>query len=144
MEALSARAVASDHKDADAVLRAHVPGSRDLHGIFEGTIEEFVEYLRTHNYASMSGYGLQRHVVSNVMVEFMDDATAVVESYHQAYHQVVRDGVAYDITIGGRYLDRFQEHKGRWLIASRSLVFDWSRVEPAATDEMRDILAAVD
>jgi len=145
VDALSARAVASDHRDADAVLRAHVPGSRDLHGMFDGTIEEFVEYLRAHNYAAGSGYGLQRHVVSNVVAEFLDDATALVESYHLAYHHIVRDGMQLDVTIGGRYLDRFEDHAGCWLIASRILVYDWSRVEPATpTDAIRDLLAAVD
>ena len=49
-ELLTRRGRAADAKDPDAILAEHVPGSRDTHGIFDGTIEDFVDYLRTHNY----------------------------------------------------------------------------------------------
>ena len=62
------RGRAADAKDPDAIVRLHVPGSRDTHGIFDGTIEEFGEYLRTHNYSDPR-YGPQRHLVSNVLIE---------------------------------------------------------------------------
>ena len=68
-ELLLQRGRAADAKDPDAILRLHVPGSRDAHGIFDGTIEQFAGYLRTHNYADRR-YGLQRHTVGNVAIDF--------------------------------------------------------------------------
>jgi hypothetical protein len=127
---LTRRGRAADSKDPDAILREHVPGSLDTHGIFDGTIEEFVEYLRTHNYRD-ERYGPQRHTISNVLIEFDSDTRARVESYHLAYHRIVLDPVAYDVRIGGRYLDRCERVGGRWQLSSRQVVYDWSRSSPA-------------
>jgi len=119
------RGRAADAKDPAAIVREHVPGSRDAHGIFDGTIEEFAEYLRTHNYRD-NRYGLQRHTVSNVLIEFRSPDVAVVESYHLAYHRILLGSGSYDVQIGGRYLDRCERAAGKWLLSSRSVVYDWS------------------
>jgi SnoaL-like domain len=119
------RGRAADAKDPVAIVREHVPGSRDVHGIFDGTIEEFAEYLRTHNYQD-NRYGLQRHTVSNVLIEFRSPNVAVVESYHLAYHRILLGPESYDVQIGGRYLDRCERANGNWLLSSRSVVYDWS------------------
>ena len=34
--------------------------------------------------------------------------------------------------IGGRYLDTMTFRDGRWAIADRKVVFDWSRSDPAS------------
>lgn len=54
-----------------------------------------------------------------------------MESYHIAL--VIRnvDGVETQSRIGGRYLDRMERRDGRWAIAHRDVVFDWSRVDDA-------------
>jgi 3-phenylpropionate/cinnamic acid dioxygenase small subunit len=126
---LTRRGRAADAKDPDAILAEHVPGSRDIHGIFDGTIEDFVEYLRTHNYAD-TRYGIQRHTVSNVIIEFDAMDAARVESYHLAFHRIVMDRGSYDVHIGGRYLDHCRKHNGRWRLTSREVVYDWSRSSP--------------
>jgi 3-phenylpropionate/cinnamic acid dioxygenase small subunit len=128
-ELLTRRGRAADAKDPDAILAEHVPGSRDTHGIFDGTIEDFVDYLRTHNYAD-TRYGIQRHTVSNVIIEFDSVDAAHVESYHLAFHRIELDRGSYDVHIGGRYLDRCLKHGDRWLLASRDVVYDWSRSSP--------------
>jgi len=124
------RGRAADGKDPDAILREHVPGSLDTHGIFDGTIEQFVEYLRTHNYQDPR-YGLQRHTISNVLIEFESGTRARVESYHLAFHRIVLDSASYDVHVGGRYLDRCERLDGRWLLSSRHVIYDWSRSSPA-------------
>jgi len=108
----------------------HVPGSRDEHGIFAGTIEQFADWLRRNNYSD-SRYGPQRHTVSNVLVDFDSSDSARVESYHLAYHRLVLDAGEYDVDIGGRYLDVCERLDGRWLLRSRTVVYDWSRSSPA-------------
>jgi hypothetical protein len=122
---LHRRGRAADAKDIAAIVLEHVPGSRDTHGIFDGTIEEFMEYLRTHNYAD-ERYGLQRHTISNVLIEFHSPTSAAVESYHHAYHRLVLDSLPYDVLIGGRYYDQCVEVNGRWLLECRSVIYDWS------------------
>jgi hypothetical protein len=121
------RGRAADAKDPDAILRAHVRGTTDTHGIFDGTIEEFVEYLRTHNYSD-NRYGVQRHTISNVIIDFDTCDSARVESYHLAYHRLQLDSGDLDVEVGGRYLDRCERQPdGRWLLSSRAVVYDWSR-----------------
>ncbi len=120
------RGRAADAKDPDAIVALHVPGSRDTHGIFDGTIEAFAQYLRENNYRD-GRYGAQRHTVSNVLIQFDGADRAHVESYHLAYHRLVLDSGSYDVQIGGRYLDVCERRFGRWLLARRSVVYDWSR-----------------
>lgn len=126
VELVLRRGRAADAKDPDAILAEHVPGTRDTHGIFDGTIEEFVEYLRVHHYTGRL-YGLQRHTVGNVVVAFDAPDHARVESSHLAHHRLhLADGPR-DVVVGGRYLDRCAVHDGRWRLSHRSVVYDWSR-----------------
>lgn len=132
------RGRAADAKDPAAILAEHVSGSCDTHGIFDGTIEEFVEHLRTHNYRD-ERYGLQRHTISNVLVDLDSSQTATAESYHLAYHRLELPSGSFDVHIGGRYLDRCERSDGRWLLAGRSVVYDWSRssrvIETTVTED---------
>jgi hypothetical protein len=132
-ELLARRGRAADAKDPDAIVAEHVPGSRDTHGIFDGTIEEFADYLRTHNYQD-ERYGTQRHTVSNVLIDFDSPDVARVESYHLAYHRLVLGSGSFDVHVGGRYLDRCEQVGGRWLLSSRQVVYDWSSSSPATAD----------
>jgi hypothetical protein len=133
---LMRRGRAADAKDPDAIVREHVPGSRDAHGIFDGTIEEFVEHLRTHNYRDPR-YGPQRHTVTNVVIQFNSSSAASVESYHLAYHRMELASGSFHVYIGGRYFDRCERVAGRWLLASRTVVYDWSRSMRAVDLTMR-------
>jgi hypothetical protein len=130
-ELLMQRGRAADAKDPDAIVRQHVPGSRDTHGIFDGTIEEFGEYLRTHNYSDPR-YGAQRHMVTNPLIELASPSVANVESLHIAYHRIELTSGSYEVYVGGRYLDRCELVGGQWLLASRTVVYDWSRSSRAA------------
>ncbi len=122
---LMRRGRAADAKDPDAIVAEHVPGSRDSHGVFNGTIEEFAEYMRTHNYQD-ERYGPQRHTISNILIEFDSPSRARAESYHLAFHRIVLASGSYDVYIGGRYLDRCELSGDRWLLASRHVIYDWT------------------
>jgi hypothetical protein len=72
-----------------------------------------------------------QHLVGNILIERTGDV-AQVESY--LYNELVpRDPGAGlpDILVGGRFLDRFERRGGRWAIAERRLVFDYSRMRPS-------------
>ncbi len=90
-ELLVRRGRAADGKSPEKIVAQHVPGSRDTHGIFDGTIEEFAEFLRTHNYSDPR-YGIQRHTIANLLLNWRGRDMVEVESYHLAYHRLVIDG----------------------------------------------------
>ena len=136
-ELLLRRGRAADGKSPDTIVAQHVPGSRDTHGIFDGTIEEFAEFLRTHNYQDQR-YGIQRHTIGNLLLNWRSEVLVEVESYHLAYHRLVVDGVAHDVHIGGRYLDVCTRLEAGWRILSRAVVYDWSRSSPATRLELPD------
>ena len=129
-ELLIRRGRAADAKDPDAIVAQHVPGSRDSHGIFDGTIEQFAEHLRRNNYADPR-YGPQRHLVGSPAITFDGPCSAQVESTHLAYHRLQLADGARDVFIGGRYLDVCVSSQGRWLLQERSVVYDWSTSHPA-------------
>lgn len=73
-----------------------------------------------------------QHAVSNVVIELVG-TTAWVESAFLATH-VRPPGDGFDEpfldTFWGRYVDRFDKRDGRWAIASREVVHDWSERRP--------------
>jgi SnoaL-like domain len=71
------------------------------------------------------------HFISNILIDLHGDE-ADVESYHIAVVVRDEDSGQTQSRIGGRYLDKFAYRDGRWAIAERSVVFDWSRVDPAS------------
>ena len=109
VELVTRRGRAADAKDPDAILAEHVPGTRDTHGIFDGTIEEFVDA----------------------------PDRARVESYHLANHRLELADGARDVVVGGRYLDRCTVHDGQWRLSHRSVVYDWSRSAVPTPDPRR-------
>jgi 3-phenylpropionate/cinnamic acid dioxygenase small subunit len=136
-ELLMRRGRAADGKSPEKILAQHVPGSRDTHGIFDGTIEEFTEFLRTHNYQD-ERYGIQRHTIGNVLMNWRTDGLVEVESYHLAYHRLVLGGVDHDVHVGGRYLDICTPFGASWRLVSRAVVYDWSRSGPATREGLPD------
>jgi hypothetical protein len=131
------RGRAADGKSPETIVAQHVPGSRDTHGIFDGTIEEFAEFLRTHNYQD-ERYGIQRHTIGNVLLNWRTDHLVEVESYHLAYHRIVIDGTEHDVHVGGRYLDLCTRLDAGWRLLSRAVVYDWSRSSPAIRNDLPD------
>jgi 3-phenylpropionate/cinnamic acid dioxygenase small subunit len=131
------RGRAADGKSPEKIVAQHVPGSRDTHGIFDGTIEVFAEFLRTHNYSD-ARYGIQRHTIGNVLLNWRSEDLVEVESYHLAYHRLLIAGVEHDVHVGGRYLDLCTRLDTGWRLLSRAVVYDWSRSSPATREDLPD------
>lgn len=70
-----------------------------------------------------------QHMIGNVLIDLAGDE-AFGEVYFQAYHKMKTDSGFNDVTIAGRYLDRYERCDGVWKFAYRSEVVDWSRTEP--------------
>ncbi len=99
--------------------------------------------------AMQAKYAATHHMVANMLID-IDGDCAFGETYATVYHRsfpnaegnraVLGDawveqggidpGAAHDLTVGLRYIDRFERRAGEWRIALRTLIFDWSRVQP--------------
>jgi hypothetical protein len=142
-----------DRLDKALVRSTYWPGAHDDHGAFQGTVEEFVEWLNV-----LEHFDSTMHFIGNQLVE-VDGDTAHAESYCVAYHRRgARDGEqGYDLVLGLRYIDRMERRpassvphgrrlvsrrrarlarteRGECRIADRTCVFDWSRHDPITAE----------
>jgi SnoaL-like domain len=131
-EVLYLRARAGDRRDVGLALSCYHPGATEEHEGFAGTAAEFIRDVSMISPNSTAPVTCLWHFISNILID-LDGDRASVESYHIAV--VIRDGDdgQTESRIGGRYFDRFAHRDGRWAIAHREVVFDWSRVDPATT-----------
>ena len=67
------------------------------------------------------------HQVTNVIIE-LDGDLARTESYVTAALRLNDDGELKQITVGGRYLDRWSRRDGRWGIDRRDYVQDFDDI----------------
>lgn len=111
--------------DADLILSAYHPGSRDNHGAFDGRVEEFIKWVIPRQAAIPH----TTHFIGNELVKVEGDV-AHCETYMIAFYRFPVDGVEQDCMGFGRYLDRFELRQGEWRIAERITVFDRERVDP--------------
>ena len=114
-----------DRCDPDLVRSVYHPDATDDHGTFKGLGLDFADaaipMLRSHWQASL-------HDLGTCIIDIDGDA-ADVETYFVAYHRRQQDGETWLDVFGGRYLDRFERRSGRWLIAKRVVVHEWSKLE---------------
>ena len=116
-----------DRCDEELIRSAYHPGAWDDHGEFRGTVEEFVPWVID---ALRSGGGMvTNHSICNEYVEVRGDV-AYGEAYLVAYHRSGAPGQQVDMTLGARYVDRYERRNGQWKIARRTVVHDWTRVDP--------------
>ncbi|MGC5026123.1 nuclear transport factor 2 family protein [Tsukamurella sp. DT100] len=118
-----------DRLDPEAVRACYHPGAVDHHTGFDGPVEEYVPWVR----GQLESLGGTHHQIGNHLSEIAGDA-AVVETYCTATHWSAPDTElqAY-LTLGLRYVDRFERRDGRWAIAERWAVTDWTRWEKDLT-----------
>jgi hypothetical protein len=118
-----------DRYDVELVRSCYHDDATDAHGVYNGDLAGFVELV--HQFRGPdSDFGIMQHALTNILIERQGDV-ARVESY--LYNPLAPrnpDSGLPDIVVGGRFLDRFECRAGRWAIAVRRLVFDYSRMEP--------------
>jgi hypothetical protein len=89
-------------------------------------IEAFVD----HAVASLGRkFVATQHRISNTTIQ-RNGATALVETYVHATHVEEAENGRTLHTFVGRYIDRFDDRRGIWKIAQRTLRNDWSTVAP--------------
>lgn len=118
-----------DRLDMDAVRECYHPGAVDHHTGFSGPVEEYVPWVR----GQLEFLGGTHHQIGNHLSEICGD-TAAVETYVTATHWSAANAeVKVFLTLGMRYVDRFERRDGRWAIAERWAVCDWTRWEKDLT-----------
>lgn len=116
-----------DRCDEELIRSAYHPGAHDDHGEFRGTVEEFVPWVLK---ALQADRGMvTMHSICNEYVEVRGDV-AFGEAYFIAYHRSGPKDQMVDMTLGGRYIDRYERRDGQWKIARRVVMHDWTRVDP--------------
>ena len=112
-----------DRLDLELVRKAYHPGAVDHHTGFEGTVEDYLGWLGK-NLEYLTG---SMHMMGTHHVEFVDDEIAIGETYCIATHWGPAERL--NFTTGVRYVDLMQRRDGRWAIAERWAVREWTRRE---------------
>jgi len=102
----------------------HFPASLHV-----GSADGFFDFLA----AEMPRFVRTMHLLGNSLVEFDGPRMAYVETYLSADHQGSdrHHWKNQNVKLWARYLDRFEERDGVWLIAERRLMVDWMYRYPA-------------
>lgn len=122
---------AVDRGDVDELRTIYHADGTDTHGSFDGLGADFAPYIVDKMDAATL---LGQHHITNAIIELEGDK-ARVESYFlaiQPYNSV--EGEHLLGLVGGRYLDLFEQRAGRWAIARRTVLLDWSRAELPGDD----------
>ena len=139
-----------DRLDMDLVRSAYHSDGIDHHTGFSGPVEEFVECVS----AGLSQFDGTMHLIGNHFVEGAGDV-AVSETYGNAVHWgSPADDPRRNFTSGFRYVDHFEKRDGRWAVAERWAVREWTRSDagrhmpkegdgPAPRRDREDVIYAV-
>ena len=111
-----------DRLDEDAVRSCFHPGATDAHGSFSGTVDDFIAWA----FALLRKYDSTMHLVANHLSTIDGDA-AVSETYGIAFHRSSDPLPRRNLTVGFRYLDRFDRRDGTWRISERIATTEWVR-----------------
>jgi hypothetical protein len=115
--------------DMDLVRSCFHPDAREDHGPTRSDAMAYVDGLgEVLKRAFVSTY----HFIGNQLIE-IQGSRASHEAYFIGYHRLAPDenGVEKDVLFGGRYLSVLESrHGGPWLFLDRTVVNDWSRVDP--------------
>jgi hypothetical protein len=125
-QALSRYCRGLDRGDFDLICSAYHPGAIDRGRHFpDGPVEAFARFA----VAKLDQPGIVgQHHITNVLVD-LDGDQARVESYFLLYRPQTNPATGEDelVPAGGRYLDLFECREGRWRIAERHVIMDWTQ-----------------
>lgn len=113
---------AVDRADYEVLRSLYHPEATDAHGSFStGGVEEFIAQLQ----AAEPYVRVSQHNITTTNFE-IEDGTARGEIYCLVFHTFAGPEHDIDVVIGGRYLDEYTRHDGRWKFSRRTIVADWA------------------
>lgn len=117
-----------DRLDAVCMRSAYHPDATDEHGPYGGNAHEFCGTIISR---SASASVATMHAILNHIIEFDDADHARGEVYNISYRVRPPEGDQEYLDIAwGRYLDRYERREGRWAIAHRIWVHEFSHRTP--------------
>ncbi len=113
---------AVDRGDYDGLRSLYHPDATDSHGSFStGGVEAFIAQLRAAEpYVRVTQHNI---TTTNFVIEGEE---ARGEIYCLVFHTFAGPEHNSDVIIGGRYLDEYTKHDGRWRFRQRTIVADWA------------------
>ena len=127
---------ALDRAEWDSLRSCFAKGSFEDHGPLAGGLEGLIAWLE----ARKPHLRNCAHQLSNILVDFIDDDSAVVESYvvgHLGYkagaaqycedilgEELAKSPLEIDAIIPGRYVDHVIRSAEGWLISRRTVVYE--------------------
>jgi hypothetical protein len=130
---------AVDRGDFDTLRRLYHHDASDAHGGFSaGTADDFLPQLAAaHPYVRS-----MQHNITTVNFAIDGDA-AEGEIYTIATHTLDAGDRDIDVTVGGRYLDKYEKRDDTWKFVERAIVTDWAHVnDPSSVDLSHPITRA--
>ncbi|MFT4822787.1 MAG: hypothetical protein ACJAUG_001791 [Halioglobus sp.] len=147
-EVLLNYARAIDHRDESRLRSVFHSGSEHNHGFVGPSSDasrpsspakpgDFVAYALNY----LKGFSNTHHQLGTPLIELHGNL-ARSECYFTATHRMRAKGdrlasksaqdIEMEMSIGGRYIDKWEKRDGAWKIISRTGVTDWRRMLPAA------------
>ena len=113
---------AVDRADYDMLRSLYHPEATDSHGSFstEGLEQFIAQLVAAEPYVRVSQHNI---TTTNFAV---DGDIARGEIYCLVFHTFAGPEHDVDVIIGGRYLDTYTKHDGRWKFSHRTIVADWA------------------
>ncbi|TPG32880.1 nuclear transport factor 2 family protein [Mycolicibacterium hodleri] len=116
---------AVDRGDLEFVRSLYHHDAQDTHGEFStGSVDDLVGQLA----AARPYLRSTQHNVTTVNFA-ISGRSAEGEIYTIATHTLIAGDRDVDVTVGGRYLDKYEKRDGSWKFVERAIVTDWARVD---------------
>jgi hypothetical protein len=127
---------AIDRRDPKLLATVYHPDAIEDRGdIFKGTASEFIEWVGK----DAPNYDITIHRIFNTLFK-VDGDVAEGEIYCDAYHRTSGEN-SMEITVGGRYLDRYEKRNGQWKIVYRTSTMDRCTMTPTNQDAYNQFVA---
>ena len=137
-ELFDAYAHCADRRDAEGQKALFTDDTRfDVYMDGEGTEPTYVLEGRealTPVFDDLNRYEATTHFNGQSTVT-IEGNSAKGESYTIAHHVYTENGARKIMVASLRYLDTFTKTDGRWYVAERRLILDWSETRSLGTDE---------
>jgi hypothetical protein len=129
-------AIGIDRCDQEMLKSTYWPDAHDVHGDFDGTGAEFVEWIIPR----LKKLVCTQHFMGNSLIRITGN-TAKVETYTRNWHTTrSAAGHLHDIIHGGRYLDKMEKRGGEWRIFDRLVMFDFVMENAPSIDFAKGVL----
>ena len=120
-----------DRFDREMILSCYHPDAFDDHGGYQGDADGHIDW----SFEFLAPHKISTHRIGNLLIDIQGD-TAYSECYVSPYIAGTGvDGAGEHRYFILRFIDRFERRDGGpWLVAQRTLSFDWNRVDQVSDE----------